>query len=185
MRQRSTNGLADILCLLCFLVADPLLRHTMRGMRRTYIDDIARNGVAIHEGLIDSETIDSLLRELAVARIDELGSQRGGLAFGIRNLLNVVPCTRAFANSASIRSLVEPILGSSARVVRAIYFDKHKDANWKVTWHQDLTIAVREKVEVDVFGAWSIKAGITHVQPPMSVLDNMLTVRVHLDVASE
>jgi len=66
-------------------------------------------------------------------------------------------------------------------VVRAIYFDKHKNANWKVAWHQDLTIAVREQLEVEGFNAWSIKAGIPHVQPPLSILNNLLTLRVHLD----
>ena len=95
--------------------------------------------------------------------------------------MTAVPLTRELAISESLRSIVEPFLGSSARVVRTIYFDKHKDANWKVAWHQDLTIAVREKVNVEGFRAWSMKAGITHVQPPVSLLEHMLTIRVHLD----
>jgi ectoine hydroxylase-related dioxygenase (phytanoyl-CoA dioxygenase family) len=150
-----------------------------------YIDDVERNGFAVIEHFVDSKTIDSLLGELANAGMNNLGSQRSGRVFGLRNLLNAVPFTHVFANSASIRSLVEPILGSTARVVRAIYFDKHKDANWKVSWHQDVTIAVREKLDVDGFSAWSVKAGITHVQPPVPVLSNMLTVRVHLDHTAE
>lgn len=150
-----------------------------------YIDKVARNGFVLIEHFVDSKTIDSLLGQVANAGIDNLGSQRRGRVFGLRDLLNAVPFTRAFANSASIRSLVEPILGSGARVVRAIYFDKHKEANWKVAWHQDVTIAVRDKLDVDGFSAWSIKAGITHVQPPVSVLSNMLTVRVHLDHTDE
>ena len=96
-----------------------------------------------------------------------------------------MPAIRELANSAALTSLVNPILGNAARVVRAIYFDKHKDANWKVAWHQDLTIAVREKIEAEGFSAWSIKAGIPHVQPPLSILNNMLTLRVHLDHADE
>lgn len=75
------------------------------------------------------------------------------------------------------------MLGRKARVVRGIYFDKHRDANWKVAWHQDVTIAVREKTEVEGFGPWSIKAGITHVQPPVWVLERMLALRLHLDYA--
>ena len=35
------------------------------------------------------------------------------------------------------------------------------------------------------FSAWSIKGGITHVQPPVSVLSDLLTVRVHLDHTGE
>ena len=114
-----------------------------------YIDEIANDGFVVLQDFVAPAIVDSLLQQVVSAGTDNRGSHRAGLAFGIRDLLNAVPRTRAFANSDSIRSLVEPILGSSARVVRAIYFDKHKDANWKVAWHQDLTIAVRERVDVN------------------------------------
>jgi len=149
------------------------------------IDSIEREGFVMIEGVLDPATIDSLTRELANARVENYASQRAGKAFGLRNLLNAVPVTRVLANSDSLRSFVEPVLGETARVVRAIYFDKHKDANWKVAWHQDLTIAVRERRDSEGFSGWSIKAGIHHVQPPVAILNSMLTLRVHLDHADE
>lgn len=157
----------------------------------SYLDDIAHDGFAILPEFLDSETISSVLEALANANIDDGASQRAGKAFGIRNLFNAVPFTRELANSSLCRSVVEPILGPNARVVRGIYFDKHKDANWKVAWHQDLTIAVRERRDVDSYGPldgygpWSLKAGIHHVQPPISVLENILTLRIHLDDTDE
>jgi len=99
----------------------------------------------------------------------------------VRNLLEAVPEVRALARLESVRALAEPVLGPGCFVVRAILFDKTPDANWKVAWHQDLTIAVRERAEAPGFGPWSEKAGIPHVQPPAAVLERMLTVRVHLD----
>lgn len=51
----------------------------------------------------------------------------------------------------------------------------------KVSWHQDRTIAVRERKECSGFGPWSIKAGVPHVEAPRHLLENMLAVRVHLD----
>ncbi len=66
-------------------------------------------------------------------------------------------------------------------MVRGILFDKTADANWKVPWHQDLTIAVQEQHDVPGFGPWSVKAGIAHVQPPMELLERMVTLRLHLD----
>ena len=156
-----------------------------RGVSGNSIDEIAQDGFVVVEDVFDSATVDTLVRELAKARIDVLGSQRAGRVFGLRNLLNAVPATRDLANSDALKSLVNPILGNTARAVRAIYFDKHKNANWKVTWHQDLTIAVREKLDVEGFSAWSIKAGIPHVQPPLPILNNMLTLRVHLDHTDE
>ena len=150
-----------------------------------YINNIAQDGFAVVENVVDAAMLELLEREVSRVQIDGIGSQRAGKAFGIRNLMNAVPFTREFANTNSLRSLVEPILGSTARVVRGIYFDKHRDANWKVAWHQDLTIAVRKRIEVDGFAAWSVKAGIDHVQPPLSVLENMLTLRIHLDQTDE
>ena len=101
--------------------------------------------------------------------------------YGVRDLLNQAPEVRELADSGAIHSLVVPLLGERARPMRGIFFDKTKDANWKVAWHQDLTIAVKDRVDVDGFHAWSTKAGILHVQPPDSVLANILTVRIHLD----
>jgi ectoine hydroxylase-related dioxygenase (phytanoyl-CoA dioxygenase family) len=70
---------------------------------------------------------------------------------------------------------------SRAFAVRGILFDKTPDANWKVVWHQDLTIAVRERRHVAGFGPWSEKDGVAHVQPPAALLARMVAVRVHLD----
>jgi hypothetical protein len=150
----------------------------------TLIDDLERDGFAIVERAIDEASVDLLLRELESVRSGDT-LMRAGKAFGIRNLLNVLPAARALTKSPGMRSLVDQVLGSNARVVRGIYFDKHKDANWKVAWHQDLTIAVRQQMDIDGYGPWSIKAGIHHVQPPVSVLENMLTVRLHLDHTDE
>ena len=154
-------------------------------MPTNYVEEVAHDGFTVVPEFLDSETISNIFEALAIANLEDSESQRAGKLFGIRNLLNVVPFTRDLANNSACRSIVEPILGSTSRVVRGIYFDKHEDANWKVAWHQDLTIAVSERFDVDGYGPWSIKAGIHHVQPPATVLENMLTLRIHLDRADE
>jgi ectoine hydroxylase-related dioxygenase (phytanoyl-CoA dioxygenase family) len=60
-------------------------------------------------------------------------------------------------------------------------FDKSDEANWALGWHQDRTIAVRERREVEGFANWTLKAGTTHVEPPFALLQRMVTARVHLD----
>lgn len=67
------------------------------------------------------------------------------------------------------------------RPVRTIAFNKSRQTNWGVPWHQDRVIAVAEKHAVQGFGAWSNKAGIWHCEPPADLLDRMVFVRVHLD----
>ena len=65
--------------------------------------------------------------------------------------------------------------------MRAILFDKNPAANWSLGWHQDRTVAVRQRRDVAGFGPWTVKSGLLHVAPPVSVLEAMVTLRIHLD----
>ncbi len=41
---------------------------------------------------------------------------------------------------------------------------------------------MRQRVEGEPgFDHWTIKAGVTHVEPPFSFIENMVTARIHLD----
>ena len=96
-----------------------------------------------------------------------------------------MPAVRSLAEGDVLQRLVASVIGSQARVVRGIFFDKTPVANWKVPWHQDVAIAVREQKDLPDFSAWSVKAGVIHVQPPVEILESILTVRLHLDDADE
>jgi hypothetical protein len=100
---------------------------------------------------------------------------------GCRDLFTLLPTIRNLAGHPGIRRWPAAVLGPGCFAVRAILFDKTPEANWKVAWHQDLTIPTRVRLDRPGFGPWSTKAGIPHVQPPVAILENMLTVRVHLD----
>lgn len=138
-------------------------------------------GFSILESSIDEQTISGLVEDLSQLKVN----QRDKGIYGVRSLLNLSPKVREFSESKQVRKIVEEILEKSAKVVRAIYFDKTPNANWKVPWHQDLTISVREKIDTTGFTAWSVKENIHHVQPPNSILERMLTLRFHLDDADE
>jgi ectoine hydroxylase-related dioxygenase (phytanoyl-CoA dioxygenase family) len=97
-----------------------------------------------------------------------------------RNLLHH-STIQQFATSSEAIALIAPVLGKGAFPVRGILFDKLPGANWKVAWHQDLSIAVKEKHDIAAYGPWSVKESVPHVQPPASVLENMLTLRLYLD----
>ena len=57
--------------------------------------------------------------------------------------------------------------------------------NWGLPWHQDRTIVVTRRVEVEGFGPWTVKSGLLHVAPPFDLLAGMVTLRVHLDPVPE
>ena len=123
-------------------------------------------------------------RCLAEQTVEQLCDQLGNTKHAQRNLLRV-PVVRDLAASEPVKQLVATILGKDCFAVRGMLFNKTPDSNWKVVWHQDKTIAVRERKEVPNFGPWSMKAGVVHVQPPASVMANMLADRLHLDESHE
>lgn len=112
--------------------------------------------------------------------VEQLCSCLSNTTFAVRNLL-AVPIVRELAASAPVRVLAESVLGKNCIAVKGTFFNKTQEANWKVVWHQDLTIMVRERREVPGFGPWTIKAGINHVQPPAEILNHILAIRLHLD----
>jgi Phytanoyl-CoA dioxygenase (PhyH) len=83
--------------------------------------------------------------------------------------------------SAAVGAIAASVLGPTCRPVRAIFFDKTPTMNWALAWHQDRTIVVAERVDVEGFGSWTAKNGLVHVAPPVEVLAGMVTLRVHLD----
>lgn len=145
----------------------------------TLQEDIERAGFAIVPDVVVPAKVTRLLEALEDYKTyDGAGRDK---VYAIRNLLEAVPAVRELAHAPEIKGLVESLLGPQSFVARAILFDKISGANWKVPWHQDLSIAVRERKAVTGFGPWSEKAGVPHTQPPTAILERMLTLRLHLD----
>lgn len=148
----------------------------MKLTGNNHIRELTGNGYSMVPGILDRETVSALQTSIA-----HLASENDSA--GVRDLAAKCPAIRELAESPLIRTLVEPILGKEACLVRSILFTKNMDTNWGVSWHQDLAIAVRERAEIDGYSGWSMKEGVTHVQPPVSVLEGVLAVRLHLDPA--
>jgi ectoine hydroxylase-related dioxygenase (phytanoyl-CoA dioxygenase family) len=138
---------------------------------------VDRAGFAIISDLLPVGVVDGL-----IDRIHKIISEEETRSsYGLRNIHQLVPEVSELAESVVIQELVGPIIGRNAFLVRSLFFDKNAEANWKVAWHQDLTIAVRKKIETPEFSAWSVKDNVVHVQPPSRILENMITVRLSLD----
>lgn len=137
-----------------------------------YLDDQTLQTLTAGFELLDEATPKSTRPDLGVRG-------KRGVTFARRNLLSI-QFVRQFIASEPVISLIDTI-SPGVVAVRAILFDKTGDANWTVPWHQDRSIAVATRIDVEGFGPWSKKAGIVHVQPPVSVLEGMVTLRFSLD----
>lgn len=117
----------------------------------------------------------ALLLELLSILADVPVERAGSRLFGISGLGELLECRGVIGGIAAT------YLGASARPVRSLLLDKSDTRNWALGWHQDRTIAVAERRDVDGFGPWTLKAGMLHVEPPPAVQATMITLRIHLD----
>lgn len=135
-------------------------------------------GYEIIENFLPEKELASILEQLANFTLPASSG-------GIRHIDQKATTVAALARSAFMRDQAERYLTGSASFVRAILFDKTPDNNWLVSWHQDKTLAVSMRFELLGWGPWSHKEGVHHVQPPVDVLEQMVTFRIHLDKADQ
>ena len=129
---------------------------------------VENHGFAVISSCLDERTVERLRRHFDEAK------------YAQRDLLSL-PIIRKLATSKRVRKIVDAILGPKCFAVKGTLFNKTQESNWKVAWHQDLTISVRKRREIDGFGRWTLKAGVSHVQPPAEILSRILAIRLHLD----
>jgi hypothetical protein len=144
---------------------------------------VAREGYAILEGVMTPARLAELIEATrSYSSGDHDGRlDRRGEVYGGRDLLWRIAEVGRLAGSPELTTIAEAILGPGAFAVRGLFFDKTPTVNWNLPWHQDLTIAVRERRDVPGFGPWTLKGGIPHAHAPADLLSRMVTIRLHLD----
>src|SRR5690349_21492636 len=107
---------------------------------------LATHGYELARSVFGSEDVDALLAHLP-------NVERGG----VRSLLDD-PLVQDVARDPRLKALIGPQFFA----VRVVLFDKSPGANWALGWHQDLSLAIRERRDVSGFGPWTVKDGVPH-----------------------
>lgn len=134
--------------------------------------DLEEDGLAFADIVLSPSQCDHIASSLP--------SASGAGRASVRNLISH-PTVVRILHHERLGSYLWSVVGRDLVAVRATLFDKTSDANWRVQWHQDRAIAVRERLQVKGYGPWSTKLGTVQVEPPAEVLSQMIIVRVHLD----
>ena len=143
--------------------------------------NIEQAGFAIVPGIFSNEEL-AILGSF-VEQADQSGENfraSKGL-FAIRQFFKELPGIVPHVLSDRLCTVIREVFGQDYFVVKSIYFDKPEDSNWFVAYHQDLSISVKQKVDVAGYGPWTAKQDQYAVQPPFEILDSNFTVRIHLD----
>lgn len=128
------------------------------------------------------EIIENVYSKNEVHEILELVNSKGiENKFGVREFLFDHPeiAKKVFTNK--LIKIIRDISPNCRKSIKSIYFDKPPNANWIVSWHQDLTINLANKKNTLNFKNWRISRERVTVQPNTELLENIFTIRIHLD----
>ncbi|MDR6560155.1 MULTISPECIES: phytanoyl-CoA dioxygenase family protein [unclassified Arcicella] len=154
-------------------------------MNLSIYNKINNDGFAILDNVFSDEEINNLLSHIEqVGTIKDTFRKTKDL-FAIRQFFKEVPDSVKIIFSAKLRQIITEIFDTDYFVVKSIYFDKPEDSNWFVAYHQDLTISVDKKVEIEGFDLWTNKQNQFAVHPPIDILEDNFTIRIHLDDTDE
>lgn len=143
------------------------------------------NGFIIIPDVYSDTEIENILSAIDGAPADKNTFRKTDDLFAIRQFLNEVPQARAAIFNDTLTELIKQLFGDGFFAVKAIYFDKPAQSNWFVAYHQDLTISVDQRIELNGYGPWTVKQNQFAVQPPIGILQNNFTIRIHLTDADE
>ncbi|MEJ2882214.1 phytanoyl-CoA dioxygenase family protein [Pedobacter sp. GR22-6] len=144
----------------------------------------AEGFTTIHD-IFSDDQIQQIRDIIAHANGSNTTFRRSADLFAIRQFLKEVPDIHSLIFNNSFKGLIGELFGKDYFVVKSIYFDKPEQSNWFVSYHQDLTISVDQRLELEGFTNWTVKQGQFAVQPPLHILENSFTVRIHLDDTDE
>jgi ectoine hydroxylase-related dioxygenase (phytanoyl-CoA dioxygenase family) len=136
-------------------------------------NQLQTNGFEIIESVYTKQEIDEILDILSFNNVEN--------KFGIREFLmdNSEIINKVFTER--LLKIIKVISPNCNQSIKSIYFDKPPNANWIVNWHQDLTINLKAKKETPNFKNWRVNRERTIVQPSVEILENIFTIRIHLD----
>jgi hypothetical protein len=129
----------------------------------TFKTRLEQDGFAVVSACLDEATVELLSKQFDDTRYPE------------RNLLSV-PSVQALAISKPVHEIIAAVLGQSASRFGGFSSIRHEAQTGRSFGIKMLTIAVRERREVNGFGPWTMKAGVLHVQPPAEVMSGILAI---------
>ncbi len=149
-------------------------------------DKVIADGFALIPAVYTNRQCADMLAELNTAmQLDrqQLNVRESrGTVFAARNVVEMCPASLNWWQEPPLIALLDGLLGAGFGLVRVLYFDKPSDRSWSLPFHKDMTIAVKtNQLRSNEFSKPTNKAGVDHVEAPTWLLQQMLTLRLHLD----
>ena len=147
--------------------------------------EISEKGYTAIDDILDDSEIENIISTINEADDSNPTFRKTTDLFAIRQFLKTVPKVSQLIFNNKLKRVIDELFGGDYFVVKSIYFDKPEQSNWFVSYHQDLTISVDKKVDVPGFSGWTVKQDQYAVQPPLNILEDNFTIRIHIDDTNE
>ncbi|GAB4034634.1 phytanoyl-CoA dioxygenase family protein [Spirosoma gilvum] len=147
--------------------------------------ELSENGFSVVDSIYSEDEVQTILTAINSIDTSRDNFRKSNDLFAIRQFLKEIPTVFDLIFTDRLKSIIRQVIGDDFFVVKSIYFDKPETSNWYVPYHQDLTISVDKRVEQIGYGPWTIKQNQFAVQPPLDILKNITTIRIHLDDTDE
>jgi ectoine hydroxylase-related dioxygenase (phytanoyl-CoA dioxygenase family) len=148
---------------------------------KSYKSSLLENGFAVLDRMYSDSEITAMISCIEKASAEKGLAQSSSNLFAIRQVIRKIPELKPLLFTKKLHELLQSVFDESYFLTKAIYFDKPSESNWFVAYHQDLSISVDRKFDVSNYKNWTFKKGQFGVQPPLDILENIVTIRVHLD----
>ena len=150
-------------------------------MNNTYIKKFEADGFAVLDRLYSDSEVEAIISCIESAANHQKLAESSKNLFAIRQVFRKIPELKPLIFTNTLHEVLQAVFSESYFLTKAIYFDKPSESNWFVAYHQDLSISVDRKEELSNYKHWTFKKGQFGVQPPLAILENIVTIRVHLD----
>ena len=149
-----------------------------------HINELKSEGFTIIDNVYSENEIEKIISEIekiTEIEIENSTFRKSEDLFAIRQFHKEIPETLNIIFNQNLRQIIKLNFGENYFITKSIYFDKPEKSNWFVAYHQDLTISVNKKVDIDNYGNWTTKQNQFAVQPPKEILEQNFTIRIHID----
>lgn len=147
-------------------------------------EQLARTGCCLLSGVVSADSVREILVHLQAGlsrHADDVCTSHGTV-YAARNVLEFAPEVASAWRIPLVEDFLRESLGPDFGLVRGLFFDKPPGQSWALPWHKDLSIAVAGPDALQPeYSVPRLKRGVWHCEPPLEVLERMLTLRVHLD----
>ena len=135
--------------------------------------ELDKRGYTIIESIYSNKEVDEIL--------SYLDSKNFSGQFGVREFLYQNSDIAKKVFTKKLLEVIKQIAPNCKKSIKSIYFDKPPSSNWIVNWHQDLTVNLQNRLEINGYKNWRENDERIVAQPNKELLESIFTIRIHLD----